>query len=190
MMVPILFARADSVYKTIPGCDVFDHGRNALTWAGGYSCVAHPPCRSWGLLRKFANPEPGEHELAIWAVEQVRKWGGVLEHPFGSTLWRDMRLPRRNERDAAGGWTLSVLQQWWGHRAAKPTLLYIVGCEPDCIPKIPFQMGDAPCVVQTRKRVNHRPHLHKAEREHTPIKFALWLVELAKRCQLSRAVAV
>jgi len=37
-------------------------------------------------------------------------------------------------------------------------------------------------VVQTRKRVNHRPHLPKAEREHTPLAFALWLCDLARRC--------
>lgn len=35
--VAILFARADSVYKTLPGCDVYDIERDALTFPGGPS---------------------------------------------------------------------------------------------------------------------------------------------------------
>src|SRR5262245_24549326 len=72
-MVAILFARADSVYKCMPDCDVYDAARDARTWPGGMSVVAHPPCRAWGRLRAFAAYVPGERELAIWAVEQVRK---------------------------------------------------------------------------------------------------------------------
>jgi hypothetical protein len=38
--------------------------------------------------------------------------------------------------------------------------------------------------VQSRKREDYRPHITKAEREHTPPELALWLVELARRCQV------
>lgn len=72
-MIAILFARSDSIYKTIPGVDVYDKERNALSFTGGCPVVAHPPCRGWGRLRKFSNPEPGELDLAIWAVSQVRE---------------------------------------------------------------------------------------------------------------------
>lgn len=75
-MIAVLFARADSVYKTIPGCDVYDIDRDARKWQGGCQVVAHPPCRAWGRLRTFANPRKGERLLATWAVRQVRKWGG------------------------------------------------------------------------------------------------------------------
>jgi len=77
--VAVLFARADSVYKTIPGCDVWDIERDARRWPGGCSVVAHPPCRAWGRLRTFANPRKGERLLATWAVRQVRKWGSMTD---------------------------------------------------------------------------------------------------------------
>ena len=80
MTITVLFARRDSVYKTM-GADVWDADRNALYWRGGNPVVAHPPCRAWGRLRKFAKPQPGELDLARFAVAQVRRYGGVLEHP-------------------------------------------------------------------------------------------------------------
>jgi len=74
--VAVLFARADSVYKTLPLADVWDIERDARKWPGGCPVVAHPPCRAWGRLRKFAHPRKGERQLAVWAVRQVRTWGG------------------------------------------------------------------------------------------------------------------
>ncbi|WOB24765.1 MULTISPECIES: hypothetical protein [Xanthomonas] len=187
--VAILFARADSIYKTLPGCDVYDIERDARTFQGGMPVVAHPPCRAWGSLKHFAKPAPGEKELAIWAVDQVRACGGVLEHPAGSQLWPTMALPspRGMERDRWGGWTLAIWQSWWGHRADKATKLYVVGCEPADIPDFPLRLGLSTHVVSTSSsiRVGHpmyRPQLRKAEREHTPPPLAEWLVELARRC--------
>ena len=75
--VAVLFASEDSAYKTLAGCDVYDIERDALTWPGGCPVVAHPPCRAWGQLRYWAKPRPGEKELALWAVEQVQRWGGA-----------------------------------------------------------------------------------------------------------------
>ena len=77
---------------------------------------------------------------------------------------------------------MPVHQHWWGHRAEKATWLYIVGCDPSCIPSIPYRMDEPTHVVQSRKRENYRPHITKAEREHTPPDLAVWLVEVAKRC--------
>lgn len=34
-----------------------------------------------------------------------------------------------------------------------------------------------------------RPHVTKAEREHTPRDLALWLVELARRCRVQECAA-
>jgi len=181
-MVTILFARADSIYKRMPDCDVYDAARDARTWPGGSPVVAHPPCRAWGRLRTFAAHVPGEKELALWAVDQVRKFGGVLEHPYGSTLWDAAGLPKPGERDAFGGFTLAMPQYWFGHRAEKATWFYVVGIEPDEVPTIPLKLGEPSHVVQSRKRSGYRPHIPKREREQTPPEMAEWLVGLATKC--------
>lgn len=184
-MIAVLFARADSVYKQLPGVDVFDVERDARTWNGGCPVVAHPPCRAWGRLRKFAKPRPDEKDLARWAVAQVRKFGGVLEHPAASTLWQDQDLPPPGKRDAFGGWTLPVTQYWFGHRAEKATWLYIVGVEPRDIPAMPLQLGEATHVIRpctAHASADRKPSVTKAEREHTPPLLAAWLVDLAGRC--------
>ncbi len=188
--VAVLFARCDSNYKDLPGCDVWDIERDATRWPGGVPVVAHPPCRAWGRLRHFSNPRPGEKELALWAVDQVRQFGGVLEHPSASTLWPAAGLPAPGKRDAWGGWTLPVHQNWWGHRAEKCTLLYIVGCEPSDIPALPLVLGEASHVVQSRKRAGSRPHISKSEREHTPPAFAKWLFDLAAKCSIPHERAI
>ena len=65
----------------------------------------------------MANPRADERNLARLAVALVREFGGVLEHPAASTLWPAQRLPPIGQRDAFGGWTLPIVQSWWGHRA-------------------------------------------------------------------------
>ena len=176
--VAILFARSDSVYKGMEGCDVWDAGRDARKWPGGCPVVAHPPCRAWGRLRHFAKPRLGEMGDAIWCVGKVRQWGGVLEHPSGSRLWQAAEMAEPGKVDGHGGWTMPVHQWWWGHRAAKSTWLYIVGLGPAECPEIKLRIGYPSHVVQGR---GGQPHITKAERERTPEGFAQWLVELARR---------
>lgn len=183
--VAALFVRADSVYKTMVGVDCYDIDRNALTWPGGCPVVAHPPCRAWGGLSHMAKPRPGERELALWAVDQVRSHGGVLEHPRTSRLWAEKPLPAPGAVDAWGGWTLPVWQWWWGHRAAKATYLYIVGARPEQLPEMPYRMGTPTHVIaasRNRQRARAVPEVTKSEREHTPPQLAEWLVEVARRC--------
>lgn len=175
-MISVLFARRDSIYKRIDGCDVWDADRDALKWPGGNRVVAHPPCRGWGRLRHFAKPRPGEKECGVWAVEQVRKWGGVLEHPSYSSLWKACGMPRPGSFDDFGGWTLPVLQWWWGHKAAKATWLYFVGVRRSDLPEIPFRIGQAEYVVARSRYAPLCPELSKADRERTPKRFGEWLV--------------
>lgn len=189
--VAVLFARGDSIYKGMDSCDVFDIERDSRTFAASSPVIAHPPCRGWGRLRALANPRPDEKALALFAVDQVRRCGGVLEHPAFSTLWPAAGLPLPGARDAWGGWTLPISQRWWGHRAEKATWLYIVGVEPRDLPQMPLLLGEAPCVVGSSGRRRDggrlhkgdrgwRPEITKAEREATPPDLAAWLVEVAK----------
>jgi len=183
-IVPVLFARPDSVYKLLPGTDVYDLERDAKSYVGRSPVVSHPPCRSWGRLCTFAKPRPGERELAVWSVDTVRRCGGVLEHPLGSELWSFCNLPLPGRIDSFGGFTLGINQNWFGHRAEKKTLLYICGVLPRSIPPIPFSLDYASHVIARNNRnKSYRPPLvSKEEREHTPLLFAEWLLDLARRC--------
>jgi len=170
--VAVLFARADSHYKTMHGTDVFDIERDARTFSGGKPVVAHPPCRGWGRLSHLAKVRPGELDLGLFAVDQVRRFGGVLEHPHASKLWAAAGLPAPGTRDHFGGWTLPLYQGHFGHRAPKATWLYIVGCEPSQLPDLPFDL------VLPEGRVDR---MSGPEREATPPIFAAFLVEIARR---------
>lgn len=185
--IAVLFARRDSIYKTLAGCDVWDADRNALKWPGGCPAIAHPPCRAWGNLRHFAKPDPGEKELALWAVDQIRRFGGVLEHPYRSTLWPAAGLPEPGSRDRWNGFTVSLPQWWFGHRADKLTRLYICGCEPAELPAIPFRLGVPDFVVCPSSGIRKgqrgwKPQIRTPERESTPLEFAQWLLQTARLC--------
>ena len=144
----------------------------------------------------MANPRPDEKDLARWAVAQVRRWGGVVEHPNGSRLWVEQGMPAPGHgADSFGGWTLGISQHWWGHRAEKKTLLYIVGCPARSVPNMPdLQLGSGTHVIAQDTRASNggkrlkagefgwRPFVTKPEREHTPPALAEWLIELARRC--------
>ena len=179
--VAVLFAREDSNYKAMPGCNVYDAQRDARSWPGGEPCIAHPPCRGWGRLRGMANPDPGEEANAVWAVRQVRTWGGVLEHPSLSTLWKCCKMAEPGQRDQWGGWCHPIMQSWFGHKAEKGTWLYIVGAEPDELPGTPLSLEWPTHTVSTNSKYKRLPELSKALREHTPPTLAAWLVEVARR---------
>lgn len=82
--------------------------------------------------RKIKGDDDGCFAAALAAV---RKWGGVIEHPWGSHAWPHFGLntpPRSGGwimADFEGGWTCCVEQRPYGHHARKPTLLYAVGCD-------------------------------------------------------------
>jgi len=182
----VLFVRRDSDYKTMD-CDVYDIDRDARTFRGGQSVVAHPPCRLWSTLRAFSTAPIEEKELAVLAVDQVRQWGGVLEHPINSTLWSHIPLPDRLDVDAWGGFTIPIAQWWFGHRAAKWTKLYICGCAPSRLPPMPFRLGDADRVVTNRSGLRSgmpgfKREVTKRERDATPPALAEWLLAVARMC--------
>lgn len=185
--VVVLFARHDSIYKTIPGLDVWDKARDARQWVGQGPVIAHPPCPQWSMLKAFAHDIPEEKEMALWAMGQVRKHGGVLEHPAYSSLWRHpgIRAPKPREfPDQYGGWSIQVDQWHWGHPARKRTWLYIVGMHPNDLPERPRRKGSPEYVVSRTSGKFKKPEISHKRREETPPAFAHWLIEVARRCHV------
>lgn len=142
--VAALYVKTGGAYYGLPGVDPWNADRDARRYAGPHPVVAHPPCQRWGKLwagqplwikrtgeRKVKGDDGGCFAAALAAV---RRWGGVLEHPWGSHAWPHFGLnvpPRAGGWVAAdwrGGWTCCVEQRAYGHYARKPTLLYAVGC--------------------------------------------------------------
>ena len=193
--VAVLFARADSIYKSIPGCDVFDADRDARTFAGGMPVVAHPPCQLWGAMASVNYARwGGEHNrpgndggLFEFALSQVHQCGGVLEHPAKSRAWAAHGLTKPfgyGWQLCAEGWACEVWQSAFGHRANKATWLYCVGLNPP--PEPPWlrpigthQVG----FYDQRGNDRNKPTLSKREANSTPVAFAHWLVVLAQSCK-------
>lgn len=168
----------------------YDEARDARTYAGPWPVVAHPPCGPWGRLKHLCTKQPawcGPH-----AVATVRRWGGVLEHPAGSTLWRACSLPRPGELpDAHGGSSYAVRQVSWGHGCIKPTWLYVVGVAWRWMVATQ-RSGGTPTHRLTNgpRGPSARGDLIRAsaeQRRRTPIAFAEWLISLAAQARRTEA---
>ena len=142
-MIAALYVASNGSYANVPGVDPWDEARDARLYAGPHPVVAHPPCQRWGKLwagqplfikrtgvRKIKGDDAGCFKAAL---DAVRKWGGVLEHPCDSHAWTHFGL---NRPPRAGGWivadifggsTCCVEQGRYGHYARKPTWLYVFG---------------------------------------------------------------
>lgn len=165
-------------YPRMTDVDCWDEARDARRYPGPHPVVAHPPCGPWGRLYRFCTRQPAE--LGPLAVEQVRRWRGVLEHPKGSRLWSHCGMPLPGELpDAFGGRTAEVAQVNWGHRAQKDTWLYIVTPQVGPI-EIPRGARPTHVVTTSRAKGESLPECGKVERRLTPLAFAQWLVSIAR----------
>lgn len=148
-MIAALYVETNGSYYGLDGVDPWDEARDARRYAGPWPVVAHPPCQRWGKMwfgqplavkltgeRKRLGDDGGCFEAAL---SRVRRFGGVLEHPWGSLAWPNFGLtvPERSGgwimADFMGGWTCCVEQGQYGHYARKPTLLYTFGVEPQSL---------------------------------------------------------
>lgn len=187
--VAALYIDPRGPYPRMEGVDCWDEARDARLYTGPYPVVAHPPCGPWGRLRHLCRVQVAD--LAPRAIEQVRAFGGVLEHPAHSRLWRHARLPEPGELpDEHGGYTLAVNQVDWGHVARKPTWLYLV--RVPCVrlempePREPTHWisGGRGREGKKRKTTPVPPGIKVCSaqaRRRTPPAFAEWLVALARR---------
>jgi hypothetical protein len=117
----------------------------------------------------------------------VRRFGGVLEHPQASQLWRACRLPRPGELpDEYGGRSYEVMQVAWGHACKKPTWLYVVGVDSELVMR-GIKTGGEPTHRITRGP--RGPQLARASAKVgrlSPPAFAQWLVDLARASRTQR----
>lgn len=178
--VAALYIDPRGQYPTLPGVECWDETRDARLYEGPNPVVAHPPCGPWsGLRHQYRG---AEHDCAPRAVEQVRAFGGVLEHPAGSLLWQHSALPRPGEAtDAFGGRTYQVDQCDWGHVARKTTWLYVVRVNQQWV------------MSRLRKRAGSRANrsggsvppgikvCSRQQRNRTPPEFAELLVAIARK---------
>ena len=191
--IAALYVDKRGPYMGMEGVDPWTIDRDAKLYDGPSPVVAHPPCADWGSLRPFARDDPARKLCGPRAVEQVRAFGGVLEHPANTTLWAELRLPKprslgtlgRSSTDEFGGWTLAVEQCAWGHVAQKGTWLYIVGVRSRNVE--PRTGGDPTHVVSSLSRRRRTqaarpqlPEMKKSLRHITPPAFAEFLVTIAR----------
>lgn len=186
--------------------DLWDESRDARKYNGPHSVIAHPPCQRWGKFwagspvhikrtgeRKVKGADGGCFESAL---RSVRKWGGVLEHPWQSHAWKHFGIlvpPRMGGwiiADEQGGWTCCIEQGRYGHYARKPTLLYAYGV-PD-LPSLDWGIGEPRYDPELISRIGLKKvqrlgevcskggGVDSASRIGTPIPFMNLLIEMVR----------
>lgn len=170
----------------------FDERRDARTYAGPHPVVAHPPCGPWGVMKHLCTGQ--DALLGPVGVHMVRTWGGVLEHPRGSRLFRHCGLPHPGELpDCFGGIAFEVQQVDWGHVARKRTWLYVVGAPLGIYPPRPPKGEPTHWIGCSRRSTSRQgspvpPGIKVCsprQARRTPPDFARWLLALAAECRTS-----
>lgn len=181
-MVAALYVDPKGPYPTMPNVECWDEQRDARTYPGPHPVVAHPPCGPWGKLSHFSKQDASGGPAA------VRRWGGVLEHPEYSKLWRACGLPRPGEPpDAFGGYTIAVDQCAYGHVSRKGTWVYVVGAPPPTV-----RTGGVPTHAicngrgQRLKDGTLRKRCTAEQARLTPREFARFLIDIARRSTPAR----
>ena len=180
----------------MPGVDAWPEQRDARKYRGPWPVVAHPPCQLWGAFAPINYKRwGGEHNRPgndggcfAAALDSVRRFGGVLEHPAKTRAWAAYGLTKPVgigwQRGIDGGWVCEVWQSAYGHRAAKATWLYYVGAEPPMElrwerPPGTHQIG----YYDQRGKAANKPTLGKREANATPIEFRDALIALARHAR-------
>lgn len=150
-MVAALYVEPDGAYFGIEGVDPWDEARDARTYNGPWPVVAHPPCERWGRFWHGSTRKPHQFKLGddggcfAAALDAVRTWGGILEHPADSRAWSHFNLnaPPRDggwwSADFYGGRTCYVEQGFYGHLSRKGTWLYACGVDT---PELRWGVGE------------------------------------------------
>jgi len=209
--VAALYVASGGPYFGLDGVDPWDEARDARRYRGPHPVVAHSPCQRWGKMWRGqpGNIKRGKVEKLgddggcfQAAIDAVRKWGGVLEHPEHSRAWPAFgiaRPPRAGGWVSAGdgiGYTCRVEQGQYGHYAPKPTWLYAAGI--DNLPALRWGVNPVMDDMFPAKAVEKHGIAYcrraglmsfrgggrdSAPRIHTPAPFRDLLLSMAKRAR-------
>jgi hypothetical protein len=188
-MIAALFVDANGVYRGCPDVDPWDVRRDARNFHGFEPVIAHPPCSVWCQLAPLNQARYGrmigeDGGCFRHALESVRRFGGVLEHPAKSLAWEAFGLLRPAaggwQRAFDGSWVCEVNQGAYGHPARKATWLYACVRDP-----LPMRWADPLPTATVSYLTNHGggslPRLTKKQARATPIAFRDELIRIAKR---------
>lgn len=172
MTVAALYVDPAGVYAGLPDVEVWDEARDARLYDGPWPVVAHPPCARWCAIAHLVEQRYGykigdDGGTFAAALEAVRKWGGVLEHPAFSRAWRHFGLPRPPMRGwqatLDGEFVCELDQHSYGSPSRKRTWLYAIGVEP-----VPLDFTPAPAGLPVVSRFGwSRPGEHFKDEHHT-----------------------
>lgn len=189
-IVAALFVDPGGVYPSLPFVDSWDEARDARLYCGDLPVVAHPPCQRWGNLAAVNYKRwGGEHNRPgndggcfASAVENVRRCGGVLEHPATSKAFAAHGITTPSsmgwQRVMCGGWVCEVWQSAYGHRARKATWLYYFGETPPADLRWERIAGTHQ-IGRAFGNDNPKPTLSPRESSSTPTPFRDALIALA-----------
>lgn len=190
MTIAALFVQPFGAYFARPGVDLWDESRDARKYVGPHPVVAHPPCGCWCKPLAKVNQTRYGHKIGDddgcfeKALESVREFGGVLEHPANSYAWDRYELskPVRGQwlssDDRADAWVTEVSQSAYGHKARKRTWLYYVGPRP---PELDWSDPKGTHLTSWLQRTSRiAPRITKKEADKTPPAFRDLLISLAR----------
>lgn len=195
--VAALFVQGDGCYANDGLIDAWPEERDARLYDGPLPVVAHPPCQLWGAMAAVnfsrwggEHNRPGnDHGCFASALESVRCFGGVLEHPAKTRAWFAHGLKKPTGigwKQSGTGWVCEVWQSAYGHRANKATWLYYCGELPPFDlnwdrPKGSHQIG----FQDQRGKAANKPTLGKREANATPPEFKEALISLALHSRIA-----
>jgi hypothetical protein len=194
-MIAALFVEHGGAYFGLDDVDPWDERRDARSYEGPWPVVAHPPCARWSPLAYINRRRLPGYELGddggcfAYALEVVRAWGGVLEHPAGSLAWRRYGLPRPTRGywtaclDEPDAWVTEVDQGRYGHRARKRTWLFATGVD---LPALDWRPAEADAIVSGflhRTGTDETRRVRPTEASRTPEAFRDVLLGMARSAE-------
>ena len=201
--VAALYVETGGVYFNLPGVDPWDEERDARLYEGPWPVVAHPPCPKWSPLayinrRRIPGYEIGDDGGCFEAaLNAVRKYGGVLEHPANTLAWKHFGLDKPERgiwKGWFGSWVTEVDQGRYGHRARKRTWLYV--CGGSVPPPLDWKVAESSAIVSG---FTHQPkgehvacehrRVRPAEASRTPIAFRDVLLDIARNAAREEVAA-